>query len=112
MANSYIVKQTGNSGSLKLTTNKLAPLKDNEVRVKNLFVSVNHFDIHQRKGDYKVDEFPFNPGISGGGEVIETGRAARGFKIGQKVVYGTSFIGSYMLIRGFSMYCGGFPNEF
>jgi len=95
MVKSYQISKPGDIKTLKLKKNKLADPGPGEVRVKNHFVGVNHMDVHFRNGTYALGKYPFTPGISGAGEIVKVGDRVKDFKVGEKVAYGTNFLGSY-----------------
>lgn len=95
MVKCYKVKTPGDIKSLKLTNQKLDDLKENEVRIKNHYVAVNHMDIHHRDGTYPLENYNRVIGIAGGGEIIANTEKTADLKLGTKVVYATNFLGSY-----------------
>ena len=95
MTRSYSIKKTGGAEVLKLSKNKLPELQPNEVTVKNQYVAISHMDIHHRNGTYTISELPQTIGISGSGTITKVGSPTSEFKVGEKVIYGTNFIGSY-----------------
>lgn len=54
---------------------------------------VNFIDIYHRNGLY-TNDFPFIPGVEGGGTVLEIGSAVHEVKVGDKVTYAMQ-LGSY-----------------
>jgi NADPH2:quinone reductase len=95
MVKCFKLKNIGDPTSLNLKNEKLDNLKENEIRIKNHYISINHMDIHYRNGTYPLANYDKIIGISGGGEVIANTPNTANIKIGTKVVYATNFMGSY-----------------
>ncbi|MBT4878395.1 MAG: zinc-binding dehydrogenase [Alphaproteobacteria bacterium] len=95
MVLAYQVTEPVEAKKFKIKKITLPDLKPNEVRVKNHFAAVNHFDVHHRNGQYPLTNYPQTLGVSGSGEIIKLGSAVRNYKVGDKVIYATNFIGSY-----------------
>ena len=95
MSKAFILKKTGDINSLKLTKHKVNDPNPYQIQVKNSYVAVTHMDVHHRNGQYSFKNVPTIIGISGSGTIIKLGSKVTEFKIGEKIVYGTNFIGSY-----------------
>ncbi|GEP03671.1 quinone oxidoreductase family protein [Methylobacterium oxalidis] len=61
-----------------------------QIRVRQRAVGVNFIDIYFRTGAYKAAQLPFTPGKEGAGEVTAVGAGVSGFKIGDRVAYGSA----------------------
>lgn len=95
MVLAYQIKEPVDSKKLCLKKISLDEPKADEVRIKNHYVAVNHFDVHHRNGQYKLSQFPATLGISGSGEITKIGNTVKNYKKGDLVSYATNFIGSY-----------------
>lgn len=95
MTKAFLLKKTGTSDVLKLTNVNLPDPAADEVRVRNSYIAVSHMDIHHRNGTYSLSTFPRVIGISGCGSIVKLGAGGKEFQVGEKVVYGTNFVGSY-----------------
>ncbi len=93
MVKAFFLKNTG--GKLKLTNYGIKDPAPNEVRVRNKYCLVSHMDTHFQSGLYGLEKYPAILGTSGAGEVVRVGNQVKNFSIGDKVVYGTGFLGSY-----------------
>ncbi|GBU19167.1 MULTISPECIES: quinone oxidoreductase [Methylobacterium] len=60
-----------------------------QIRVRQRAVGVNFIDIYFRSGAYKAASLPFTPGKEGAGEVTAVGEGVSGFKVGDRVAYGS-----------------------
>lgn len=90
-----LLKKTGDAGNLKIE--KIAdpkPSKD-EVLIKHSAIGVNFFDICFRRGQYKLPELPAVLGMEGVGFIEAVGSNVKDFKVGDRVAYATSGLGSY-----------------
>lgn len=65
-----------------------------QVLVKHTCIGVNYMDVFHRNGLYPCDT-PMVPGVGATGVVEAVGNAVKGFREGDRVVYGTVPIGSY-----------------
>ena len=61
-----------------------------QIRVRQRAVGVNFIDIYFRTGAYKAAQLPFTPGKEGAGEVTAVGAGVTGFKVGDRVAYGSA----------------------
>ena len=95
MSLAYVAKRKGDYKSLKLVKEELREIRENEVRIKQHYIGINHMDVHHRDGTYPQEKYPTPLGISGAGEIIKIGSKVKDFKVGEKVLYGTHFLGSY-----------------
>ncbi|KAB1078092.1 quinone oxidoreductase family protein [Methylobacterium soli] len=60
-----------------------------QIRVRQGAIGVNFIDIYFRTGAYKAAQLPFTPGKEGAGEVTAVGEGVTGFKVGDRVAYGS-----------------------
>ena len=95
MTKAYNLTKNCSAKELKLTKITVSEPKGNEVQIKNHYVAINHMDVHHRNGTYAMSSFPQIIGIAGAGEIVKVGPKVENKNIGDKVVYGTNFIGSY-----------------
>ncbi|MER2264295.1 quinone oxidoreductase family protein [Methylobacterium oxalidis] len=61
-----------------------------QIRVRQRAVGVNFIDIYFRTGAYKAAQLPFTPGKEGAGAVTAVGAGVTGFKVGDRVAYGSA----------------------
>lgn len=64
-----------------------------QVLIRQHAIGLNFIDTYHRSGLYP-NPLPFTPGSEGAGEVLALGEGAAGFKVGDRVAYGTS-LGAY-----------------
>jgi len=69
-----------------------------EVLLKQHAIGINFIDIYQRDGLYKLPALPATLGSEGAGEIIAVGAGVDGFKVGDRVAYG-SIPGAYAEVR-------------
>ncbi|WP_019904048.1 quinone oxidoreductase [Methylobacterium sp. 77] len=62
----------------------------NQIRVRQTAIGVNFIDIYFRSGAYKAPQLPFTPGNEGAGEVTAIGEGVTGFRVGERVAYGSA----------------------
>jgi NADPH2:quinone reductase len=61
-----------------------------QLRVRQTAIGVNFIDIYFRSGAYKAPQLPFTPGNEGAGEVTAIGEGVTGFRVGERVAYGSA----------------------
>lgn len=61
-----------------------------QIRVRQTAIGVNFIDIYFRSGAYKAPQLPFTPGNEGAGEVTAIGEGVTGFRVGERVAYGSA----------------------
>mgnify|MGYP003328710585 CR=1 FL=1 len=111
MTKAFLLKNTGKSDALQLVDFKLPDPTDNQVQIQNSYIAISHMDVHHRNGTYTVSELPKIIGISGCGTITKIGPNVTEFKPGEKVIYGTNFIGSYSQTININQNCLiGMPN--
>ncbi len=60
-----------------------------QIRVRQSAVGVNYIDTYFRSGLYKAPQLPFTPGNEGAGRVVALGEGVTGFRVGERVAYGS-----------------------
>ena len=82
-----LCKAYGPPESLVLEETPIAPVGDNEVKIRVRAAGVNFPDVLMIQGLYQFKPpFPFAPGCECAGDVIEVGAGVTGFKPGDRVV--------------------------
>ena len=61
-----------------------------QIRVRQTAIGVNFIDIYFRSGAYKAAQLPFTPGKEGAGVVAAIGEGVTGFRVGERVAYGSA----------------------
>ena len=61
-----------------------------QIRVRQTAIGVNFIDIYFRSGAYKAAQLPFTPGKEGAGVVTAIGEGVTGFRVGERVAYGSA----------------------
>ena len=61
-----------------------------QIRVRQSAIGVNFIDIYFRSGAYKAAQLPFTPGKEGAGVVAAIGEGVTGFRVGERVAYGSA----------------------
>ncbi len=92
----YILHNHGKADHLKLETVDDEPKPGKgEVLIKHTAVGVNFFDIHFRRGDYKINHMPAVIGLEGCGIIEAIGPEVTEYQVGERVAYATGGIGAY-----------------
>lgn len=101
MVKMVTIKQNGGPDVLEISDQKLPPLKNGEVLVKQSCIGINHLDIEYRRGIRKLN-LPSSLGFEACG-VIEAIKGDVGdFKISDRVAYALAPIGAYTEMRNIS----------
>lgn len=80
-------REWGKPDVLRLEEAESPKLQPHQVRIRVRAAGVNFADSLMVGGSYQVKPpFPFTPGLEAAGEVIESGSAVDGFRIGQRVL--------------------------
>jgi NADPH:quinone reductase len=95
MVRAVVINKTGTSDILEFKDVKVGLPKKNELLIEHSYISINHSDIHYRRGDYKLDKYPAILGSSAVGVVLEVGEDVEGIEAGDKIVYATGPLGAY-----------------
>jgi NADPH:quinone reductase len=78
----------------------LPPPATGEVRLRHTAIGLNFIDTYQRSGLYSVP-LPSGLGAEASGIIEEIGAGVSGFKVGDRVAYGTGPLGAYAQMRNF-----------
>ena len=65
-----------------------------EVRLRHTAVGLNYIDVYHRSGVYPM-KGPFTPGMEGAGVVTALGRNVTSLKVGDRIAYASTPLGSY-----------------
>src|SRR6202795_553675 len=80
-------REWGAPDVLRLEEAESPSLKPHQVRIRVRAAGVNFADSLMVGGTYQVKPpFPFNPGLEAAGEIVETGSAVDGLRVGQRVL--------------------------
>ena len=91
---------TGGPEVLQFVDVDLGAPGEGEVRLKQRAIGLNYIDTYHRSGLYKVP-LPSGLGSEGAGVIEELGKGVKGFKVGDRVAYGTGPLGAYAQYRNF-----------
>ncbi len=91
---------TGGPEVLQFVDVNLGPPGEGEVRLKQRAIGLNYIDTYHRSGLYKVP-LPSGLGSEGAAVIEALGKGVKGFKIGDRVAYGTGPLGAYAQYRNF-----------
>lgn len=92
--------ETGGPEVLKFEDITLPEPGEGEVRLRHTAIGLNFVDTYYRNGLYKVD-LPSGLGNEAAGVIESLGRGVKGFKVGDRVAYGTGDLGAYQQARNF-----------
>lgn len=92
--------RTGGPEVLEWVDANLEAPKAGEVQIRHHAVGLNFIDTYHRSGLYPVP-LPSGLGHEGAGEITAVGPGVKGFKVGDRVAYGTGPMGSYAEARNF-----------
>lgn len=95
MAQAIMLRQYGDPSALRAEPVEIAALAPGELRLRQTAIGVNFHDIYVRSGAYKTLGLPGIPGLEAVATVEAVGPAARGFSVGDRVVYIDSSYGAY-----------------
>jgi NADPH:quinone reductase len=101
MTKAIVFNQTGGPEVLKLENVNLPPPSPGEVTIEHGAIGLNYIDIYHRSGLYPVP-LPSGLGAEGCGVVTALGAGVKGFKLGDRVAYGTGPLGAYATARNLS----------
>jgi len=90
-----VLQKIGGAENLKIQEVPDPKPKKDEVIVKHESVGINFFDIGFRNGHYKLPKLPAVLGSEGCGIISEIGSDVKDYKVGERVAYINSGIGSY-----------------
>lgn len=92
------ISETGGPEVMQWTEVKLPPPGKGEVRLRHTAVGLNFIDTYHRSGLYALP-LPAGLGLEAAGVIEALGDGVKGFKVGQRVAYGTGPIGAYAEAR-------------
>jgi NADPH2:quinone reductase len=95
-----LFSQTGGPEVLELQDVDLPPPAAGEVRIRHTAIGLNFIDTYHRSGLYPVP-MPSGLGAEAAGVIEALGLGVKGFKIGDRVAYGTGPLGAYAEARNF-----------
>ena len=95
-----LFSKTGAPEVLELFDAELPPPAAGEVRVRHTAIGLNYIDVYYRSGLYPTP-MPSGLGNEAAGVVEELGQGVKGFKVGDRVAYGSGPLGSYAQARNF-----------
>jgi NADPH:quinone reductase len=91
---------TGGPEVLKFVEQDLQKPGAGEVRLRHTAIGLNFIDTYHRSGLYPVP-LPSGLGLEAAGVVEELGANVKGFKVGDRVAYGTGALGAYSEARNY-----------
>jgi NADPH2:quinone reductase len=94
MTHAIRVHQFGGPEVLRWEPYEDRQLGADEVRIRHTAIGLNFVDIYERSGLYKR-ELPFVPGHEAAGVVTEVGGAETRLRVGDRIAYANSGVGSY-----------------
>ncbi|QCK14618.1 zinc-binding dehydrogenase [Mangrovivirga cuniculi] len=90
-----VTPKAGSMNKLKIVTEEIGSLGENEIRISNKAIGLNFADIFAIFGLYSATpEGEFIPGLEFCGEIVDVGSNVSDYKIGDRVM-GSSRFGSY-----------------
>jgi len=95
-----IFSKTGGPDVLEYVNADLPPPAAGEVRIRHTFIGLNYVDTYYRSGLYPAP-LPSGLGNEAAGVVEMLGQGVKGFKVGDRVAYGSGPLGAYAEARNF-----------
>ena len=95
-----LFSKTGGPEVLEYVDAGLAQPAAGEVRLRHTAIGLNYIDVYYRSGLYPTP-MPSGLGNEAAGVVEELGQGVKGFKVGDRVAYGSGPLGSYAQARNF-----------
>ena len=87
MPKAVVCRELGPPEKLRVETICRMPLAPGKIRIAIRAAGINFPDILMAAGEYQFKpDLPFTPGMEAAGDVIEVGKDARGFAIGDRVI--------------------------
>ena len=83
---------------LKWRDVSLRDVQAGEVRLRHTAIGLNYIDTYHRSGLYAVP-MPSGLGLEAAGVIEAVGQGVKGFKVGDRVAYGTGPLGAYAEVR-------------
>jgi NADPH2:quinone reductase len=96
------MRATGPPNVLQVESVILPKLAASEIRIRTIAAAVNHSDLEIRAGNWPIRRqfpFPYVPGLEVVGEVVETGAADEGVRVGQHIVTMMQGLGGVRSLR-------------
>jgi NADPH:quinone reductase len=90
--------ETGGPDVLKLVDVALSPPAAGEVQIRHTAIGLNFIDCYHRSGLYPV-AMPSGLGSEAAGVITALGGGVKGFKIGDRIAYGSGALGAYSEMR-------------
>ena len=94
------IETVGGPEVMKLVDAGLPKPKTGEVRIRHRAIGLNYIDTYHRSGLYPVP-LPGGLGLEAAGVVEALGEGVKGFKVGDRVAYGTGSPGAYAEARNY-----------
>ena len=94
--------KTGGPDVLELVDIELPPPAAGEVQVRHTAIGLNFVDTYYRSGLYPM-ALPSGLGNEAAGVITSLGKGVKGFKVGDRVAYGTGAAGAYQEARNISV---------
>ena len=95
-----IFSKTGGPDVLEYVNVNLAEPAVGEVRIRHTAIGLNYVDTYYRSGLYP-STMPSGLGNEAAGVIEALGPGVKGFKVGDRVAYGSGPLGSYAEVRNF-----------
>jgi NADPH:quinone reductase len=95
-------EKTGGPEVLELQEVELPPPAAGEARIRHTAIGLNFIDTYQRSGLYPVS-MPSGLGSEAAGVIEALGAGVKGFKVGDRVAYGSGALGAYAEARNFAV---------
>jgi NADPH:quinone reductase len=96
-----IFSKTGGPEVLQMVDAHLPPPAAGEVRLRHTAIGLNFVDTYYRSGLYPAASMPSGLGNEAAGVVEALGAGVKGFKVGDRVAYGSGPLGAYAQARNF-----------
>ena len=96
-----LISKTGGPEVMQLVAVDLAPPAIGEVQIRHTAIGLNYVDTYYRSGLYPTAAMPSGLGNEAAGVVTKLGAGVKGFKVGDRVAYGSGPLGSYAEARNF-----------
>ncbi len=94
------IETTGGPDVMQLADVELGKPKAGEVRIRHTAIGLNYIDTYHRSGLYPI-ALPSGIGLEAAGVIEALGDGVKGFKLGDRVAYGTGTPGAYAEQRNY-----------
>ncbi len=91
--------KTGGPEVLQLVDITLTAPETGEVQMRHTAIGLNFVDTYYRAGLYPAPAMPSGLGNEAAGVITALGKGVKGFKVGDRVAYGTGSLGAYQQTR-------------